>query len=91
MKINENENFTAINYIDRNDWHPSLLDSPITSDNIPNLSKFPRKTFMENENYCFRVCAINTCGIGEFGMVSSSFSLSIFFIRGLIFCLSLFF
>lgn len=44
--------------------------SIITSENIPDLSKFPRVQLEPGTPYRFRLAALNACGRGEFGDVS---------------------
>lgn len=47
-----------------------MLDSTITSENIPDLSKYPRLALEPGTPYRFRLAALNGCGRGDFGEVS---------------------
>lgn len=46
-----------------------MLDEPLTSDNLPDLSKMTMTTLEPGTAYRFRLAAINSCGVGEFGEV----------------------
>lgn len=48
-----------------------MLDSTITSENIPDLSKYPRLALEPGTPYRFRLAALNGCGRGDFGEVSA--------------------
>ncbi|XP_050742970.1 host cell factor isoform X2 [Drosophila biarmipes] len=61
---------TVTSYIDSNCISDSLLDG-IDVDNLPDFSKFPRTNLDPGTAYRFRLSAINTCGRGEWGEISS--------------------
>nr|XP_036675760.1 host cell factor isoform X2 [Drosophila suzukii] len=61
---------TVTSYIDSNCISDSLLDG-IDVDNIPDFTKFPRTNLDPGTAYRFRLSAINTCGRGEWGEISS--------------------
>lgn len=46
-----------------------MLEEPLTSDNLPDLSKLAMTTLEPGTAYRFRLAAINSCGVGEFGEV----------------------
>lgn len=46
-----------------------MLDEPLTSDNLPDLSKMTMTNLEPGTAYRFRLAAINSCGVGEFGEV----------------------
>lgn len=52
-----------------------MLDEPLTSDNLPDLSKMTMTNLEPGTAYRFRLAAINSCGVGEFGEVSELISL----------------
>lgn len=47
-----------------------MLEEPLTSDNLPDLSKMTMTTLEPGTAYRFRLAAINSCGVGEFGEVN---------------------
>ncbi|XP_017062606.1 host cell factor isoform X2 [Drosophila eugracilis] len=61
---------TVTTYIDSNFISDALLNN-IDVDNLPDLSKFPRTNLDPGTAYRFRLSAINTCGRGEWGEISS--------------------
>ncbi|XP_017009883.2 host cell factor isoform X2 [Drosophila takahashii] len=61
---------TVTSYIDSNCIGDTLLDG-IDVDNLPDFSKFPRTNLDPGTAYRFRLSAINTCGRGEWGEISS--------------------
>lgn len=54
-----------------------MLDEPLTSDNLPDLSKMTMKTLEPGTAYRFRLAAINSCGVGEFGEVIAKLKIPI--------------
>lgn len=48
-----------------------MLNGALTSENIPDLSKFPRMNLEPGTPYRFRLAALNGCGIGEFSEPAS--------------------
>lgn len=52
-----------------------MMEEPITSDNIPDLAKYPRINLEPGTAYRFRMAAINYCGIGEYGEVRTELNL----------------
>ncbi|EDV45251.2 uncharacterized protein Dere_GG16387 [Drosophila erecta] len=61
---------TVTSYIDSNCISDSLLNG-IDADNLPDFSKFPRTNLDPGTAYRFRLSAINSCGRGEWGEISS--------------------
>ncbi|KMY86960.1 host cell factor isoform X2 [Drosophila simulans] len=61
---------TVTSYIDSNCISDSLFDD-IDVDNLPDFSKFPRTNLDPGTAYRFRLSAINSCGRGEWGEISS--------------------
>ncbi|EDW99309.1 host cell factor isoform X2 [Drosophila yakuba] len=61
---------TVTSYVDSNCFSDSLLDG-IDVDNLPDFSKFPRTNLDPGTAYRFRLSAINSCGRGEWGEISS--------------------
>lgn len=59
----------ALSYISYDDWNMSKIVD-LTSDNIPDLSKYKRQALKAGMCYGFRVAGINSLGIGEFSEVS---------------------
>lgn len=58
------------NYIDSKEWNQSMIE-PITSNNVPELTNFPRVNLEPGTAYRFRLRAINSCGIGPPGESAS--------------------
>lgn len=56
-------------YIDHDEWNSSMFNGTITSQNIPDLSKYKRIQLEPGTPYRFRLAALNGCGRGEFGEV----------------------
>ena len=46
-----------------------MMDEPLTSDNIPDLTIYHRINLEPGTAYRFRLSAINGCGLGDFGEV----------------------
>lgn len=61
---------TVTSYIDNTYWNDSMFEN-YDSDNLPDLSEYPRINLEPGTGYRFRLAAINTCGRGEWGEVSS--------------------
>nr|NP_726567.2 host cell factor, isoform F [Drosophila melanogaster]AAN06530.2 host cell factor, isoform F [Drosophila melanogaster] len=61
---------TVTSYIDSNCISDSFFDG-IDVDNLPDFSKFPRTNLEPGTAYRFRLSAINSCGRGEWGEISS--------------------
>ncbi|KAH8272502.1 hypothetical protein KR044_012137, partial [Drosophila immigrans] len=61
---------TVTNYIDYNSFTGSLLDN-IDAENLPDLTQYPRISLDPGTAYRFRLAALNTCGRGEWGEISS--------------------
>ncbi|KAJ6644380.1 Host cell factor, partial [Pseudolycoriella hygida] len=62
---------TVTGFIPHDVWNLSMLEEPLTSDNLPDLSKYPMTSLEPGTVYRFRLAAINSCGMGEFGESSS--------------------
>lgn len=60
---------TVTGFIPHDEWNLSMLDEPLTSDNLPDLSKMTMTSLEPGTAYRFRLAAINSCGVGEFGEV----------------------
>lgn len=61
---------TVSGFIPHDEWNLGMLDEPLTSDNLPDLSKMTMTNLEPGTAYRFRLAAINSCGVGEFGDVS---------------------
>ncbi|KAG4078740.1 hypothetical protein HA402_015330 [Bradysia odoriphaga] len=62
---------TVTGFIPHDEWNLTMLDEPLTSDNLPDLSKLTMTPLEPGTAYRFRLAAINSCGVGEFGESSS--------------------
>lgn len=62
---------TVTGFIPHDEWNLSMLDEPLTSDNLPDLSKMTMTNLEPGTAYRFRLAAINSCGVGEFGEVKN--------------------
>lgn len=59
------------NYIDSKEWNTSMLEQPLTANNIPDLTNFARVNLEPGTAYRFRLRAINSCGMGQPGESAS--------------------
>lgn len=66
-------------YIDHDEWNSSMLNGTLTSENLPDLSAFKRIPLEPGTPYRFRLAALNGCGLGDFGEVSTNDFLFFFY------------
>ncbi|KRF85470.1 host cell factor isoform X2 [Drosophila virilis] len=61
---------TVTSYIDYKYFNESQLEN-FDGDNLPDLAQYPRISLDPGTAYRFRLAALNTCGRGEWGEISS--------------------